>query len=77
MALPVKKSTKTRKRRRLAYFKQSKTPLSVCPKCKKPIRSHQACSFCGTYKGREIVEIKIKKAKPGKPKKEEEKQPKT
>ncbi len=63
MALPVKKSTKTRKRRRMAYFKQSAARLNVCPKCKKPIRPHRACTFCGFYRGRETMAIKLKSDK--------------
>ncbi len=73
MALPSKRSTKSGKRRRLAYYKQSKRKLQICPKCKKPVRSHQACSFCGSYRGREIMNIKIKAKKPGQKKTKEEK----
>ena len=31
-----------------------------CPKCKKPVLSHRVCTFCGTYKGREVIEIESK-----------------
>jgi len=31
--------------------------LNVCPKCKKPVLSHTACSNCGFYKGREVVNV--------------------
>ncbi len=35
-----------------------KTPaLSQCPKCKKPIKSHIVCSWCGYYKGIEVVDV--------------------
>lgn len=75
MGLPSKKSTKTGKKRRLALLKYKKTHLSTCPKCKKPVLPHQACFFCGTYRGREVITIKFK-AKDSKKKKEEEKEKK-
>lgn len=35
---------------------------SVCPKCKSAILSHTACAVCGTYKGREVIDV-LKKTK--------------
>lgn len=46
-----------------------KVYLSVCPKCKKPVRSHTVCLNCGFYKGKEVINVladltkKEKKAK--------------
>ena len=37
--------------------------LNVCPKCKKPVLSHTVCKNCGTYKGKEILNIMAKLTK--------------
>jgi hypothetical protein len=31
--------------------------LSACTNCKKMIRSHTACRYCGSYKGRTVIDI--------------------
>ena len=69
MALPSQKRTKSSKRRRASHFALDRQILSFCPKCKRAVLPHHVCSFCGTYKDREILEIKLKKGK----KKEKEK----
>jgi len=35
--------------------------LVVCPQCHGKIMPHRACPTCGTYQGRQVVEIKTKK----------------
>lgn len=47
----------------------NRVALNVCPKCKKPILSHAVCLNCGSYKGKEVIDVlkaltkKEKKAK--------------
>lgn len=60
MGLPSKRRTKTSKKERAAHFALKQTVLNSCPKCGKPVMPHRACSKCGTYKGREVMEIKSK-----------------
>ena len=60
MGLPSKRRTKTSKRDRASHFALDKKDLVKCPKCGKPTLSHRACNFCGTYKGRQVITIKIK-----------------
>ena len=61
MGLPSKRRTRTSKRDRASHFALKKTKLNPCPKCGKPVLPHQACQFCGTYRGRQIITIKTKK----------------
>ena len=46
--------------------------LSVCPKCKKAVRPHTACQFCGYYKGKEVVNVLGKLTKKERKAKEKE-----
>lgn len=55
MAVPKKKMSRSRTRRRKAHWKVSRPRTSVCPQCHSPKLSHRACPNCGTYRGREIV----------------------
>ena len=55
MALPTQKRSKSRQKRRQYQYRLKKIYLSICPKCKKPKRSHQVCPFCGTYMNKEII----------------------
>jgi large subunit ribosomal protein L32 len=56
MAVPKKKMSRSRTRRRKAVWKIS-TPASVkCEQCGKPKLSHRACKECGVYAGREVIE---------------------
>ena len=72
MALPTQKHTKSRTRKRKPSLALKKVRLSKCPKCKKPVLPHRACSFCGTYAGKQVLKIKSKddKKKKGKEKKQ-------
>ena len=63
MALPGHRRTSSHKRRRAAHFGLKTKKLNACKKCKKPVMPHRACSFCGTYAGREVIKMKVKKTK--------------
>jgi large subunit ribosomal protein L32 len=60
MGLPSKRRTKTSKKERSSHFALKTQSLSKCPKCGKPVLSHRACSKCGTYKGKEVLDVKAK-----------------
>ena len=54
MALPKKKTSKSRKNMRRAHD-HCATPNVVLCKCGEPVLSHRACSACGNYKDRQAV----------------------
>lgn len=31
--------------------------LTLCQKCKKPVRPHTVCKSCGYYKGNEVINV--------------------
>jgi len=61
MAVPKKKTSKRRTRtRRAANTKISPVVLIKCTKCGEPKRPHLACSVCGFYKDKKVLEVETK-----------------
>ncbi len=63
MALPKKRHSKTRGRKRRTHWKLATANLAPCPQCKQPKISHQVCRVCGYYNGKPVIEIKVKEKK--------------
>jgi len=63
MPVPPKHRSRSKKRRGWAHLALKKTQLFACTHCKKMIVPHQACPFCGYYKGKEVVSHRVKKEK--------------
>lgn len=55
MAVPFRKTSKTRKRMRRTHYKISENEMTKCPKCGESIRPHRVCTKCGSYKGKEVI----------------------
>ncbi len=62
MAVPKKKTSKSRKNMRRAHDFLTTPSLSVCPQCKEAKLPHRACPACGTYKGKEVIDLSSAKA---------------
>ncbi|MDP3804767.1 MAG: 50S ribosomal protein L32 [Candidatus Omnitrophota bacterium] len=61
MPLPKRKHSRARRdKRRSANSKMYAVNLSICTQCKKPKLPHRVCPFCGYYKGKPVVVIKVK-----------------
>jgi large subunit ribosomal protein L32 len=56
MAVPFRRTSKTRKRMRRTHFKISVPGMVECPQCHEMKLAHRICKNCGTYKGRTVVE---------------------
>ncbi len=63
MGTPKQRQTKSRRDKRRANFSLKKINLSKCPKCGKAVLPHHYCSSCGTYAGREVVDVLAKLSK--------------
>ncbi len=57
MAVPKRKVSRTRKRKRRTHWKAQKPAVSVCPKCFYPKLPHRVCPNCGYYKDRNVIEV--------------------
>ena len=62
MAVPARKVSKTRKRMRRTHYKISENSTTKCKTCGEEIRPHRVCTSCGSYKGKEVVEVKKEEA---------------
>ncbi len=67
MALPKRRHSTSRSRKRRTHWKLKTSMFFLCPQCKTPKLPHRVCPVCGTYKGEQVVEIKEKKDKKKKP----------
>jgi large subunit ribosomal protein L32 len=62
-AQPKQKTSKARQGKRRSHLSLSPPALVNCPQCNSPKLPHNTCPTCGTYAGREVVELKTPKKK--------------
>ena len=63
MALPKRRHSNARGRKRRTHWKIAALNLIPCPQCKEPKVAHCVCKVCGYYDGRQAVEVKVKETK--------------
>ncbi len=56
-AVPFRKVSKTRKRMRRAHNAMDLPGVTKCPTCGEIVKPHRVCKKCGSYKGKQVVEI--------------------
>lgn len=61
--VPKKKTSKSRQGRRRAHLSVRTPHLVVCPQCRSPRPSHKVCPVCGTYRGREVLNVAARAAR--------------
>ncbi|UCG13944.1 MAG: 50S ribosomal protein L32 [Deltaproteobacteria bacterium] len=57
MALPKRRHSKSRTRKKRSHHSLVPPNLSLCSQCNEPKLPHHACPSCGTYKGREVIQV--------------------
>jgi large subunit ribosomal protein L32 len=57
MAVPKRKVSKQRRRKRRGAMKAEVPTVNRCPKCGDPKMPHRVCPTCGTYGGKQIIEV--------------------
>lgn len=58
MAVPARKVSNTRGRKRRTHYKASEKTTTKCPNCGATIKPHRVCGECGFYKGKEVISTK-------------------
>ena len=72
MAVPRHKHTRSSVGQRRMHIFIRPAVLTTCLKCKKPVRPHTICKYCGYYKGQEFINVLGKLTKREKKMKERE-----
>ncbi|MCK4260970.1 MAG: 50S ribosomal protein L32 [Halanaerobiales bacterium] len=57
MAVPKRKTSKARKRKRRTHWKLSAPTLVECPQCHSAKLPHRICKECGFYKGKQVLSV--------------------
>ena len=58
MPNPKRRHSKTRRDKRRTHDALSLPATSNCPSCGEAKMPHRACPHCGTYRGRDVIEVK-------------------
>jgi large subunit ribosomal protein L32 len=56
MAVPKRKTSKSKRDMRRSHDSLSSDNRSTCPDCGAPRQPHRVCPSCGKYRGRTIIE---------------------
>jgi large subunit ribosomal protein L32 len=57
MAVPKRRTSKSKVRKRRTHQKTLAPNVSTCSQCGAAKEMHRACTECGTYKGRTVIEM--------------------
>ena len=57
MALPKRRTSKTRRDKRRTHWTLKQPTLARCQRCSSPKLPHTVCPSCGHYKGRKVVDV--------------------
>ncbi|HNX00544.1 MAG TPA: 50S ribosomal protein L32 [Candidatus Cloacimonadota bacterium] len=58
MAVPKRRQSKTRGAKRRTNDRIATPKWVTCSKCGEAVLSHQLCTKCGTYNGKQVIEVK-------------------
>lgn len=57
MAVPKKRTAPSKRDSRRSHHGARHVHLTICPRCQEPVAAHTACPNCGTYRGREVIDV--------------------
>jgi large subunit ribosomal protein L32 len=58
MPVPKRRTSKARKRIRRSHHALVAVRTTTCKRCGHATLPHAVCSNCGTYRGREVMQVK-------------------
>lgn len=59
MSVPARKLSRSKVRRRRSHHSLKPQNLGECANCQKPILPHRACTNCGAYKGKQVLNVDV------------------
>ena len=57
MAVPKRKTSKSRTNSRFANWKFKKVQLIECPQCHEKMMQHRVCPSCGYYNNKKVISV--------------------
>jgi ribosomal protein L32 len=57
VAVPKRRMSRSNTRSRRSQWKARAVSTVPCPQCQSPKLPHAVCGVCGTYNGRQVVEV--------------------
>jgi large subunit ribosomal protein L32 len=58
MAVPKRKTSKSRRDKRRTHWKLAARGIALCPHCQEAKFPHRVCPHCGYYKDSQVLEAK-------------------
>lgn len=59
MAVPKKRTSKQRQRKRRTHYKAQPVPTHACARCGDPKQPHRVCPSCGYYRETSVLEVEL------------------
>jgi large subunit ribosomal protein L32 len=57
MAVPKKRTPSSKKNMRRSHHALRPQHFGKCPRCGSPVPGHTACPNCGSYNGRDVINV--------------------
>ena len=57
MAVPKRRTSRSRKGTRRSHHPVTPVQVQYCPKCNEAVMPHRLCPNCGSYQGREVINM--------------------
>ncbi|QDU22489.1 50S ribosomal protein L32 [Urbifossiella limnaea] len=57
MAVPKRRTSRSRKGTRRSHHHVTPVQVQYCPKCNEAVMPHRLCPNCGSYQGREVINM--------------------
>jgi large subunit ribosomal protein L32 len=59
MAVPKKRTSKQRQRKRRTHYKADPVAVHSCARCGDPKQPHRVCPACGYYRSEAVLEVEL------------------